>query len=242
MNWLIGGRHRGLYLLSGLTYLWALALMSPHVASRSPEEPPLDVRLAPVHIRSASIIEALAAIRGASPTTSVIFSVEVVPFTTSPDKNLTVNLLNASVGQALKSLTAQDSRYTYEVIDSRLIHVLPRGAGHNPEDLLNVRITDLKISSVKFDELLQCPNYFIPQLETVILQRSNLHGYAASILGSADAPEVSIKMNRGTVRDVLNAVSQETEAFHDGRAYGWIYTFRIEKNNPLGGQPTWQVF
>ncbi len=212
----------------------------PSSTSRNSGSPPLSIRTGAIHTRDFTIIEALSAIRSAAPKDSVIFTLEVVPFTTSPQRNLTLNLTDATVGEALKEIEKQDSRYTYEVIDSCLIHVFPRDALTSTSDLLNVSVKDLSISGVGVDELLQYPSYHIPELEAVILRRSHANGYAASVLGSTDAPKVSVAISSGTVRDVLNAASQRTE--HLATALGWVYTFRIIKSEPLGGEPRWQVF
>jgi|GEM_PF-3852400 len=62
------------------------------------------------------------------------------------------------------------------------------------------------------------------------------------MLGGTGLPKVSLTMQHGTVRDVLNAVSEKMEAFRVDEPTGWVYTFHIEKSKPLGGQPKWGLF
>jgi len=205
-------------------------------------EAPLDIMVTSVQLRSVSIVAALRELQAKSPPRRVFFALEVVPFREVPESNLTLSFEKGTVGQVLDSIMTQDPRYAYEVIDSRLIHVLPRGAKQDPTDLLNVRVRNLEIRDQQYDILFNYPQYFIPELEQAIERRSGTQGYAASMMGSVDLPRVSISMRTGTVRDVLNRIAQKTEDFSRLPPTGWIYTFRIDEASPLRGHPTWQVF
>ncbi|MEE8608482.1 MAG: hypothetical protein V3S55_12825 [Nitrospiraceae bacterium] len=174
----------------------------------------------------------------------LIFALEIAPFLDKPEQNLTLVSRDTTVRKILQLIMAQDSRYTYEVIDSHLIHVFPRGAKDDPNNLLNVNVKRFEVSASAYDLLLKYPHYHIPELEAEVLRRSKAGATRLHMMGGVDVPKITLNLRDITVRDILNNIALETLQFRTGRhnPTGWIYTFRIDKSVPLGGHPRWGLF
>jgi hypothetical protein len=188
-----------------------------------------------------SITEALRKIRDTIGSQHVMFSLELDP-SEGTLKNLNFNFVSTTVGKLLNSIVAQDPKYTFEVMDNMLIHVFPKGAQSDPGDLLNVKVDNLHLQGVEFERVLKYPQYEIPQLQRELYARSRSGGFAGSELSSASMPQINIFVQSGTVRDVLNLVSQQTEVLPGATPTGWIYWFSINPSVPLGGEPHWDIF
>lgn len=194
-------------------------------------------------VQNASIIEALRELQVRVGRDSLIFALEVVPFLEKPENNVSIAIQDSTVKEVLERIIALDPRYTYEVIDSHLLHVFPRGAKHDPTNLLNVKVKRFAVSD-RYDSLIKYPDYHIRELQAELLRRSKAGGVVRSMLGDPDAPTVTLNLEGVTVREVLNQIAQRTEKFSTGhyKPTGWIYTFQIDKSVPLGGHPRWALF
>lgn len=213
-------------------------------AAQNLQEAPLRLKVSSYEVRDASIVDALRRLQLKVGPESLIFGLEVAPFSEAPASNLTLTLQGATVKDVLDGIILQDPRYTYEVIDSRLIHVFPREARTDPSNLLNIRVKRFRVSDAPYDRVLKYPQYHIAELEVELMRRSKAGGYVASMMGGADAPRISLDLQDVTVRDVLNRIAQKTEKF-PGPLFGptgWIYTFRVDTSVPLGGHPCWDLF
>ncbi|MFQ5664109.1 MAG: hypothetical protein ACE5HL_09770 [Terriglobia bacterium] len=157
---------------------------------------------------------------------------------------MTLVLQDSTVGGILDDIVAQDPRYSYELVDSNAIHVFPRNAKTDPNDLLNVKVKHFEVSAAPYDLLLKYPQYHIPELQVELIRRSKAGGVVGHMMGGVDVPKVTLSLRDVTVRDVLNAIAQQTLEFAGSQhaATGWIYTFRIGESVPLGGHPRWDLF
>lgn len=221
-----------------------LLLSGPSMSAPNPaprQTSPLEWKTRGINLRAVSIIEALSQIRSSVISHPLVFTLEVAPFHEAPDRNLDLFLQEATVGELLAHLVEQDSRYTYEVVAPNVIHVYPRGAKDNPHDLLNVPVTDFEIT-YQYDLLLKYPYVLIPSLQAEVMRRGKAGGIVGSMMGGAESPKVSVRLRRGTVRDVLNQVAQRTVEFQETPPSGWLYALKIEPSKPLGGEPTWNLF
>lgn len=234
---------RGLvtFCILGATALWQ---SSSVVARHRPDTNSFGFKISSYKVHNASIVEALRRLKVSVGEEPLILTLEVVPFREKPENNLTLVLEHSSVKKVLERITAQDPRYTYEVIDSHLIHVFPRGSTNDPDDLLNIKVKRFDVLAGSYDLLLKYPQYHIPELEVELMRRSRAGGMAVSMLGGGDVPKITLNLRDVTVRDILNSIALETLQFRTGRhnPTGWIYTFRIDKSVPLGGHPRWNLF
>lgn len=231
-------------LVFSLVVAAALAQGPTSRAAQNLQEAPLQLKVSSYKVRSASVVDALRRLRSQVGPELVIFGLEVAPFFEAPATNLTLTLQAGTVKDVLDGIILQDPRYTYQVIDSRLIHVFPGEARTDPSNLLNIKVKRFTVSDAPYDLLLKYPQYHIAELEVELMRRSKAGGYAGSMVGGAGAPRITLDLQDVTVRDVLNRIAQETEKF-SGPVFsptGWIYMFRIDTSVPLGGHPQWGVF
>jgi hypothetical protein len=195
-------------------------------------------------VRRVSIIEALRQLKACVGERTLLLTLEVAPFEREPEKNLTLSVANSTAKQVLDRITSLDPRYTYRITKGHVIHVYPRGAENDPDDLLNTRVKVFAISGIPYDRLLQYPFHYIPELGAEILRRSRAGGVVGNELSSTGVPGVTVEIQNGTVRDILNQVSLEAAKLSKSPVVptGWVYTFRIDKSVPLGGHPHWELF
>jgi hypothetical protein len=117
-------------------------------------------------------------------------------------------------------------RYTYEVINGRLIHVFPQNTKDDPENLLNVRVKSLNISDVEYDAFVRYLPLQIPELQNESLRRSRAGGVIGKILASVGVRKIHLHLKDVTVREILNEAARYTERY-SGQEFsptGWIYT------------------
>ena len=222
-----------------IAFLLCVAIQATVPYGDNPD--PLRLPVGHLRVKGSSILEALEQLRSAVGPRRIIFSLEVVPFEKMPDKNLTLEISDTTVGEALQSIVAQDSRYEFEAVDSKLVHVLPRGARGNATDLLNVQVKNLTLDK-GYDEILRYPEQAIPELQAEVLRRLRSSGFVGVIATDPTAPSVKLSLLAGTVRDVLNQAAAGTDAFKDRSRSGWVYTFHVDPQRPLGGFPHWDTF
>lgn len=209
---------------------------------------PLLFPISSYRVQNVSIVEALRELRSASKPSLVTFGLEVIPFADEPEKNLSINQEPTTVGQILEEIIRQDPRYSYDVVNEHLIHVYPRGAKGDPDDLLNIRVTRLQISSVEYEDLIKNIRVYIPELEREILRRVIPKGQIGGVLRISKSgvgyPRLSLVVENTTVRDILNRIAQQTQLFRDREPgpTGWVYTFQINELAPGGGHPRWELF
>lgn len=205
---------------------------------------PLGLRVPSYDVQGVSIIEALRQLKLAVSRKALILTLEVAPFQQEPEKNLTLSLRNSTVREALDRITSLDARYTYCVAVGEVIHICPRGAKSDPDDLLNTKVRKFSASGVPYDQLLQYPNYHIAELGAELLRRSRAGGVAGSELSSTGVPGVTVEVQNATVRDILNQISLQAAKVAKPQVAppGWVYTFRVDKTVPLGGHPRWSLF
>ena len=208
------------------------------------QKSPLHLTVSSYEVRDASVVDALRRLQMQLGSELLIFGLEVAPFSEAPARNLTLTLQAGTVKDVLDGIILQDPRYSYEVIDSRLIHFFPGEERADASNLLNIKVKRFSVSHAAYDRLLKYPQYHIAELEGELMHRSKSGGFAVSMMGGADAPRITLDLQDVTVRDVLNRIAQETEKF-SGPVFtptGWIYMFRTDTSVPLGGHPKWDLF
>lgn len=152
-----------------------LLLVAPH-GLRATNGVPLGLGVKKFSVRQANIIRALRLLRTIVGKDSLLFGLEVAPFETEPERNLTISLTETTVGKVLDEIIRQDPRYTYEVIDEHLIHVFPRNSKDDPANLLNIPVEHFSVSGVGYDELIQYLPFRVPELQAEIMRRSRAGG------------------------------------------------------------------
>lgn len=205
---------------------------------------PLGLRVPSYDVQGVPIIEALRHLKLAVSQKTLILTLEVARFQQEPEENLTLSLRNSTVREALDRITSLDARYTYCVAVGEVIHIFPRGAKSDPDDLLNTKVKTFTTSGVPYDRLLQYPNYYIPELAAELARRSKAGGVVGVMMSSTGVPRVTVEIQNATVRDILNQISLQAAKVSKSPAVptGWLYTFRIDKSVPLGGHAHWQLF
>jgi len=206
-----------------------------------PDPDPLSLKVPSYHIENASITEALQKLKASATGGTLVLTLEVAPFQSEPEKNLALSVKDSTVKGVLDRIAASDPRYTYYEFGGGLVHVLPVDADADPQDLLNTEVKMFTASGIPYDRLLQYPDHYIPELGAELARRRTAGGVTGSMLFSSGVASVTVKVTYGTVRSCLNQVSLEAAKVSKSEPVpkGWVYTFRIDKSDPLGGHPRW---
>jgi len=158
-------------------------------------------------------------------------------------------LRNVRVKDILDYLTQADPRYAYETVGCNLIHVYPKNAKEDPDNLLNVKIKEFEVHQYDLYKAIYHIAHLAPELRD-LLQRKMRSGSVpgSSISGDMDPvrPKISLKLKNVTVRDILNEIAGQSNKVSSGNRdfppVGWLYEFRVDETSALGGYPSWQVF
>lgn len=135
---------------------------------------------------------------------------------------------NSTVRAALDQIVRQVPDYGYETAGEYLINVFPLSAKHDPNDLLNIRVSSFDVKDQPVDMLISHPEMFVPQLDARLRALRHVPPGTHTLgpgLGSGD-PKISLHLQNVTVREILNAVSASTERFAEPYTpLGWVYSF-----------------
>lgn len=204
----------------------------------------LDSKVKSFDLENGSIIDAVKQLKYDSRQIPINFTLEVAAYRDEPSKNLSISIRDTTVRKIIEQIVIHDPRYTYQKVDSHLVHILPISALHDQRDLLNVMVKHLKIEGVPYDAFLKDPPNFIPDLEGEILLRSKSGGYIGGGLLGLGGPTVNLTVQNITVRELLNRIAEETLKLppSESAPIGWIYTFQLDDSLPLGGRPKWDIF
>lgn len=159
--------------------------------------------------------------------TFVLFGVEVIQqHGEEPLISATIPA-GSSLSDALRIIVQSAPEYTFKAVAPHLINVYPQSAIGNPDDVLNLHITHLVISSVSPSNFLSNPPRFIPELNAA-LNREKPRGCAIGPGLSDREPGIRLEFSDVTVRDALNIVSEQSIAYaerNEGPAFGWVYSY-----------------
>ena len=112
---------------------------------------PLGIYVERFTVQRVSIIEALRLLRTIVGKNELLFGLEVAPYETEAERNLTISVNQGTVGEILDQIASQDPRYEYEVVDEHLIHIFPRTAKDDPSNLLNIEVEHFRVSGVGYE-------------------------------------------------------------------------------------------
>jgi hypothetical protein len=227
-----------------LASLLALALAST-VRAATDESSLLKLPLFPVPVvqQNAPLTRALSYVGAFVRNGYVLFGIEV---RSKDDREPAVNVNlkpGSTLGDALRQIFQQVPGYTFDVVSQHLINVYPIGANRDPADLLNLRVPAFDAVDVYPGDILARPQDFMPEVRARLFPRKpgEPTGYGLIVLGGV-GPTVTLHLRDVTVRQVLNAVSQETEEFPaTSSPLGWVCYFRPNPTLPAGGTYRWEA-
>ncbi len=190
---------------------------------------------------------------------NIVIGFEQVPAVRAHDGvHITISLKNESAEHIVRRLCLADPRYEYSVIDGQMIEVRPKGAIHDPKDLLNTRVRDYRVDGdFSAAQLIENITEDAPELGYFLRrsqeQRAARTGRASGspgsiISGNMSSPRFTLHIRNATVRQILDAISlRSIEMFRDGKNFGptgWEYVFVVRPDAPtgLGGYPRWSAF
>ena len=199
----------------------------------------------------------------------VAIAFESLPAHESGQGTISLSVRDGRVRDILDRLCLADPRYTWELVEGRLIYVYPKNGAADPAGLLDIRIAHLKVRGRYWPEAIisHIPSYCAELgefLESKSREWARKHnrltlGSAGSILTTnVPPPWLELELWNATVREVLIAISLYTLRHGDLRAgqvrkpegpavmapVGWWYEFRVDPDasTGVGGYPTWRPF
>ncbi len=147
----------------------------------------------------------------------------------------------STLQDALRQVFSQLPDYGFRVVSDHIVNVYPLAAKEDPNDVLNVRVTQLDIVDEQPSAVLTRPQDFIPELKDRLIPKALRWPLTTSPEMLVDrGPTVSIHLKNATVRQILNAVSEATEQFPaTSSPLGWAYSFQLDPQLPAGGKHLW---
>lgn len=177
----------------------------------------------------------------------VLFGVEVLEINgLEPSLKLSIDP-GATLGDALRQITKQVPGYQYEVISEHLINFYPtstRGDSGNP---LNMRVARFDVDSQRAGLILTWPERFIPELRepeaNATKDRASPGLHIDLFVGAvAIGPTVTLHLRDVSVRQILNAVTQATDARSDvDTPLGWEFAYQPPSAPGRQGVRTWRL-
>jgi hypothetical protein len=148
----------------------------------------------------------------------------------------------STLSDALIQLMQAVPGYAFIAAGPHLVNVFPQDSIGNPDDLLNLRIPELKLPNVSPSNFLSNPARYVPELK-VALNRGKHAGCEIGPGLSDKAPGITLSLSNPTLRQAMNRVSQASisSAQHDqGPAFGWVY---LRERFPSGTHPAdaWRI-
>jgi hypothetical protein len=191
---------------------------------------PLELRLShgPLMIENIPLTRALREIGFQVQDGYVLFGVEA-RLHDGKEPTLTLNLpRGATLAAALEQVMNQLSDYEYSVEGEHIVDIYPKGAQLDSHDILNTRVESFSVTNKSASALLTIPQSYIPALHSRLVAAGQPSGTGGSRTSQVGEPTVSLTIREVTVRQILNAVSQATEAFpHEYFPLGWSCLFEL---------------
>ncbi|MBI1746220.1 MAG: hypothetical protein HYR55_06495 [Acidobacteria bacterium] len=206
----------------------------------------IDFKIKSIAFEKATMREALAVLRDYG----IQVCLERVPLHNGEEETrISGQLSNVRVKDILEYLIHADPRYTYEIAECNIINIYPKNSKNNPEDLLNIKISEFEIRQYDLYNAITHIAQIAPELRAYLQKMLKPGGVPGSnIRGEMDSlrPKFSLKLTNLTVRDILNKIAEQSSLINSGNRdfppIGWIYEFVIDESSPLGGYPTWRIF
>ena len=178
--------------------------------------------------------QALATIAVLMGNSYVSFGVELQQTGTQPHVTLRVKD-GQTVKEALDAIFAQAPSFEYRVVSDHVIDVYPKGALDYANSPLNLRVSHFDVEDAPAAEVFMAPALFIRELQTP-QDKTRIWRF----LGPFGSPHVTLHLRNVTVREGLNAVSEQSNREPDGpHGFGWIFDPQAA-GAPEGRQ--WQMF
>ena len=226
-------------------------------------------------VEHANMAEALLKLRS-SDVSRIVIGFERIPHREGEKGSpISLAVADTTLGEIVQLLCQADPRYEYHVIEGRtisanlsgsMIEVRPKGAAHDPGDILSTRVRDYSINdTITPEAAIERVREDVPELRD-FLRRKRIEwiektgrqpgGSPGSIMsGNMPPPPFILELSNVTVRQILDAISLKSiEMFQHGNNYdsegrqlrsgpvGWEYDFIIhpDASTGLGGFPVWK--
>jgi hypothetical protein len=210
---------------------------TPSVAQTSDEHATLDRPFHPLFSDAGRhpLVRAIRSLSGPTMDTFLDFGIELNGDESSQPMVVITSAEGLSVGQTLERILAQAPDYDFQVKSAHFISVAPKRMRSDPADLLNLKVARFDVEGVQSGKILTWPESVIPELMRVMYpdkpgDPQAVHVYMG--LGVSIGPLVTLHLRDTTVREILDAVSIETEigALKNGLALGWLSTMEHKKD------------
>lgn len=174
----------------------------------------------------------------------VMFGTEIrSPDGREPPVKLTLEA-GSTLGEALKQIISQTPGYTFAVVSPHFVEVFPVDAKDDPRDALDTFVAKFDIIDGDPGRLLSDPQAFIPELAERLRSKPSgapqPSGVFGSILEGSPESRVTLHLQRVTVRQILDAVSEAMEQLPPQYPpVGWSCMFQPQADAPGRGRYTW---
>jgi hypothetical protein len=149
------------------------------------------------------------------------------------------------VGDAILQILNQVPGYKLDVISEHLVNIYPAAAKDNPGDPLNMQIPHFDVDSQKAGVILSWPARFIPELYQRLASNTpsgpgqHIDLYVGAV---AVGPEMTLHLRNVTVRQILNAVTEASDANAEVEApLGWEYSYVPQTEATHINRDSWRL-
>lgn len=148
-----------------------------------------------------------------------------------------------SLSQALNQVVSQLHGYNYEFVSNHVVDIFPADRRADPNDILNLSVSEFQVSDQPAMNILSQPQRFIPELKRYLIggKTSKTCGSLGPGIGSFGS-EVTLNLRHTTVKDILDAVAVADSVLSahlrdHTQPIGWIHR---EIDDPRAGTThTW---
>lgn len=230
----------------------ATACLSLAATARGAVEPdPLDLHVTDclrwkAVWKTISLSNALGQLGGCVEGGYVLFGLEEVirggkePAVRTADLNIKDGM---TVRAALQQITHQHAPYEIKVVSSNLVNLFPKGATSDPNDLMNLLVPEFEVSAKDAYTILGSPRDVIPALDAVLTPKPEPGKRLITLYSGGyhpPGPSVTLHLRNVTVRQILNATVEASEASFPRRSVrGWVYKFDPDKSLMSGYRYRW---
>jgi hypothetical protein len=141
-------------------------------------------------------------------------------------KDITLRGDGMTVKAILDNVMRQHKGYQFVTFGHSVIHVFPASSSKTRKSLLNLKLSKVILQKVPYDLLIRYPARYLPELN----QKAKNGPQVGSLMGAAVSPEINLELEQPTVREVLNAATQQASESRITVSAGWLYD--PSKNNP----------
>jgi hypothetical protein len=153
----------------------------------------------------------------------------------------------ATLDDALRDVMRQMPAYTLEVVSDHMVDIYPTGAKDDASDPLNLRVERFDFVDDRPGTLLNGPEAYISELRKRLVQRSKGPPYpveySSIIMVGMLEPRITLHLRDVTVRQILNAASEATQAFPPKLLPScWSSLLHPDPVWAVGGTYSWRAF